>query len=224
MVEPIGLSLDADVRGIVRVGLARAEPVVVGARRPPLHAEIEQMSHTLRHDFGGTQPADIPGIQKARQLYRAFGIDPTRTRPSSEALLRRVLHGKPLPAVNNAVDLCNMAAVAFLLPLGLYDAERIRGEVHLRRGLPGEHFEGIRKERVNLEGRLTLYDEAGPFGNPTSDSLRTCVGENTRSLWVVIFAPASVETEALRSHADYLCDTMSRHLGDEVETYSTVMT
>jgi DNA/RNA-binding domain of Phe-tRNA-synthetase-like protein len=224
MVEPIRVNLDADVRGIVRVGLAQAEPVVIEGRRPPLHAEIEQMSHTLRHDLGGTQPADIPGIQKARQLYRAFGVDPTRTRPSSEALLRRLLHGNHLPAVNNAVDLCNMAAVASLLPLGLYDAERIHGKVHLRRGLPGEHFEGIRKERVNLEGRLTLSDEEGPFGNPTSDSLRTCVTESTRALWVVVFAPASVETEALRSHADYLCDTMSRHLGDAVATHCTVMT
>jgi len=213
---------DPDVRGILRVGLAYGAPVKIEPRQAALDQEIEQLCRAMRNDYSGTPPAEIPGIQKARELYRSFGIDPTRTRPSSEALLRRILKSKPFPAVNNAVDLCNLAAVSFLLPLGLYDAAKIQGEVHLRRGQADEWFEGIRKDRVNLEGRLTLADDGGAFGNPTSDSLRTCVTEDTTSIWVVVFAPMSVETEALRSHADFLRDGMTRHVGDGVQTVSTI--
>lgn len=149
------------------------------------------------------QGADVePHLAATRSLYRKVGIDPTKTRPSSEALLRRVKKGEGLPRVNTLVDLCNWCSAEFQLPYGLYDRERINGEVQLRVGVAGEEYPGIRKDAVHLEGRPTLADAAGPFGNPTSDSARTMVTPKTTRALVVIFVPREVPRTAIERVID----------------------
>src|SRR6185295_9879803 len=123
-------------------------------------------------------------------MYKRVGIDPTKTRPSSEALLRRVRKGDELPRINSLVDIINWCSLETQLPYGLYDVDRIGGDVTLRIGQPGEEYAGIRKDTVHVDGRLTLADERGPFGNPTSDSARTMVTTSTVRALVVIFCPA----------------------------------
>ena len=156
-------------------------------------------------------PPDTPAIRHrtamVRNLYRRFGIDPTKTRPSSEALLRRVRRGQPWPAINSLVDVCNACSLAAQLPFGLYDAARIAGDIVLRRGCPGEEYEGIRKAMVHLAGRPALFDDVGPFGNPTSDSARTMVTTRTARALVVVFAPLEIGRDAI---SDVLTQTAAR--------------
>jgi DNA/RNA-binding domain of Phe-tRNA-synthetase-like protein len=131
-------------------------------------------------------------LQRTRALYRGIGLDPTKTRPSSEALLRRVRRGDVLPRVNTIVDLCNWCSVETQIAFGVYDRDRVAGDhLTLRLGVDGEGYDGIRKDRVNVAGRLTLVDAEGPFGNPTSDSLRTSVSTATTRVLFVLFVPAS---------------------------------
>jgi DNA/RNA-binding domain of Phe-tRNA-synthetase-like protein len=206
-------AISPDLPARVRLGLVAAAPILARPLGPELEAEIEATCRGLVAEHAGLQPASIAGLGPARDLYRSFGIDPTRTRPSSEALLRRALQGKPFPRILNAVDLCNLCAVRFLLPIGLYDADLIRGAVVLRRGGPGEAYQGIRKDEVHLEGRPALCDEEGPFGNPTSDSLRTSVTPETRALLMVIFAPAGYPRPRMESHVTESQRLMEQHLG-----------
>jgi DNA/RNA-binding domain of Phe-tRNA-synthetase-like protein len=209
---PPAPSLAGDLQGRVRLGLIHAAPVAVAPAGPALEAEIAAATRRLAGEHAGKAPGEIEGLQPARDLYRVFGIDPTRTRPSSEALLRRILKGQGLPRILNAVDVCNLCALLFLLSIGLYDAARIRGPVTLRRGRPGESYPGIRKDEVHLEGRPVLADDDGPFGNPTSDSLRTSVTPETTSIWMVIFAPAATAVATLRRHVETAGGLMTRHL------------
>jgi DNA/RNA-binding domain of Phe-tRNA-synthetase-like protein len=212
------MRLDAALRGAVRVGAIEAAPVAVGDAAEPLLEEIEICARELRRNYAGLQPAQIDGLSAARELYKSFGIDPTKRRPSSEALLRRVLKGQPLPRICNAVDLCNLLSLQFLLPLGLYDARQIDGEVMLRRGATGESYSGIRKDAVHLDGHPVLVDRQGPFGNPTSDSLRTSVGPETRRICLVIFAPHSTAAEVMTEHVRSARSAMERHLSPADET------
>ena len=184
----------------------------VGPAGDALQAEIAALCARMAGAHAGRPPGEIEGLAPARRLYRAFGIDPTSTRPSSEALLRRILQGKPFPSINSAVEVCNLCSTSFLLPIGLYDAAKIDGGVTLRQGEPGESYPGIRKDSVNVAGRPVLVDDLGPFGNPTSDSLRTCVTEATASLFMVIFAPADYAPTALDAHVAFARDAIGRHL------------
>jgi DNA/RNA-binding domain of Phe-tRNA-synthetase-like protein len=187
-----------------------AEQVRIGVS-PGLAAEIQDFSENLQSEYGGQKPAAIPALQEARRLYRSIGVDPTRTRPSSEALMRRVLQGKSLFIINNAVDACNLASLNFFLPIGLYDLAKISGEVELRLGKPGEEYPGIRKGMVHLAGRLGLFDAQGPFGSPTSDSSRTCVQKQTTTLLAVIMATACYPVGAMQEHVQWFAELLVRH-------------
>lgn len=143
----------------------------------------------------GVRTGEVGDLAPARALYRRFGIDPTRVRPSSEALLRRLKKGEPLPRINSLVDVANSLSVQLQVPIGLYDLGKVRGdELVVRLGAEGESYTGIGKERVNVAGRICVADAEGPIGNPSSDSARTMITTDTeRAAWIY-FLPVSDET------------------------------
>lgn len=168
-----------------------SEPHLVAALR---RAEAEAKAR-------GWAPQDLPCIAATRQAYRRLGKDPSRYRPSAEALLRRCLQGKELYLVNNLVDIGNLLSIRTGISVGIYDRSRIEGQVTLRVGAAGETYAGLGKGDLNLEGLPLLCDEAGPFGSPTSDSDRTKVltGEVDFLMVLYGFAPdgATAEHRAL---------------------------
>jgi DNA/RNA-binding domain of Phe-tRNA-synthetase-like protein len=133
------------------------------------------------------EPSARPPIAATRELYRRLGKDPSRYRGSPEALLRRARSGKELYRVHNVVDVINLVSLRTLLPIGLYDAARLRPPLVLRRGAPGEAYDGIGKEALNLDGLPVLADAEGPFGSPTSDSCRTMVTDATAEVFAIVF-------------------------------------
>jgi DNA/RNA-binding domain of Phe-tRNA-synthetase-like protein len=196
----------ADVAAIVRPVWATVEPVRVLDRDSRQDAPLREATSVLR---ARVESADIAAA--VRHMYKQVGLDPTKTRPSSEALLRRLRKGDEFPRVNNVVDVVNWCSAESQLPFGLYDLDRITLDsaaacVTLRVGRRGEEYAGIRKDVVHVEGRLVLADAIGPFGNPTSDSSRTKVTVQTTRALVVIFVPAgvapSVSDRALRMTVD----------------------
>src|SRR3981081_3751385 len=144
--------------------------------------------------MSSARSGDVGDVGRARALYRRFGTDPTRVRPSSEALLRRMKKGEAFPRVNSLVDVANAVSVQLQVPVGLYDLEKVRGdELVVRLGTDGESYTGIRKERVNVAGRLCVADADGPCGNPSADSARTMITTDTeRAAWI-FFLPVTEE-------------------------------
>ena len=178
---------------IVRAGVLWLDGATIVERDSRLTAPFAAAEAAVRMAATGAgQPFRSAEIAAVRTMYKHVGLDPTKTRPSSEALLRRVRKGDPLPRINSMVDVCNWCSLEFQLPYGLYDAEKTEGDVELRPGRDGESYAGIRKDDVHVGGRITLADRLGPFGNPTSDSARTMVTTETRRALLVIFAPREV--------------------------------
>ncbi|MBN2490068.1 MAG: hypothetical protein JXQ29_04380 [Planctomycetes bacterium] len=196
------IEASAAVRSLARLGVLALDGYRAGPAPPALAERMAARAAEIRALWGGRTAGEIPELAPARRLYRAAGLDPTRTRPSSEALVRRMLRGAALPQINAAVDLCNLCAVTYFLPIGLYDATKLTAPLVARLGRPGEHYAGLGKPRVNLEDRYCLADAAGPFGNPSSDSRRTSVDERTTALLWVIFAPRDYDAGRLRDHLE----------------------
>lgn len=205
------IEVDESLRETLALGVLEAD----GCRLEPLTdtfaSERDRIVDRLVTSYAGRQPSDIPGVAETRALFHRLDIDPTKTRPSSEALLRRVLQGKGLPRVNPAVDVCNLCSLEHQLPLGLYDREAVRGAIRVRVGGEGEGYPGIRKQRVNLQGRLLLADEDGPFGAPTSDSARTSVGINAHQLVVAVFCPRERGGDQLTAALESIADRLTRY-------------
>jgi DNA/RNA-binding domain of Phe-tRNA-synthetase-like protein len=199
-------SLAPDLASIVRPGVLRLDGAIVREQDPRLDAPLAAAEAAVR----AHPPEESAAV---RTMYKRVGIDPTKRRPSSEALLRRVRKGDPLPRINSMVDVCNWCSLEFQLPYGLYDASRIEGDVVLRLGREGESYAGIRKDDVHVGGRITLADSLGPFGNPTSDSARTMVTPATTEGLLVIFAPIEVDAKRLAHVLDVTARRMQEFTG-----------
>jgi DNA/RNA-binding domain of Phe-tRNA-synthetase-like protein len=210
---PVAVAVAPDLAGKVRLGVAVIDGIVVRASDPALAAEIEATARDLRQRHAGAASGDVPGVDDARVLYKAFGIDPTKTRPSNEALLRRVLKGEALYTVNTLVDALNLSSVREQIPFGLYDLARVEPPVELRRGRAGESYEGIRKAAVNVDGRPVLSDARGAFGNPTSDSARTMITLETRSTLVIAYGPASAPSPRMQGILERTAATLMKYSG-----------
>jgi len=152
-----------------------------------LQGRIHYFVEGLRLEHDPSRLTEIEGIREWRAAFKQIGTDPSRYRPSSEALLRRLLQGNPFFWINSAVDVNNFFSVRYALPFGIYDQDQLAGNVVLRIGQKGDSYEGLNGREVSMEDKLLLADERGAFGSPIVDSKRTCVTGNSRNLMQVIF-------------------------------------
>ena len=162
--------------------------------------EIDDFSKKLQDTI--QKVPDIPKreqIAVTRRAYRAFGKEPSRYRSSAEAMCRRIVQGKGLYHINNVVDCGNLFSIKTGYSLGIYDAEKVGEKLIWRVAPEGTCYKGIGKDKINVEFLPVLEDEKGPFGNPTSDSVRTRVTEETTEILAVVFGFAEttggIETE-----------------------------
>lgn len=179
----IRIEADLEAAGIaVTLGCITAEVTVADA-----DAGLAQKLAAAIPAGGGARPQDRPAVAATRAAYRALGKDPARYRPAAEALLRRVLQGKGVGAINTVVDCNNLLSLETGLSIGTYDRTRLTPPLALRRARPGESYAGIGRGPLNLDGLPVLVDAEGPFGSPTSDSARTRVEISTAVILMVLF-------------------------------------
>ena len=130
----------------------------------------------------------INHIHTTREAYKALGKSPSSYRNASEAMLRRIVKGKGLYNINNVVEINNIISVCSGYSIGSYNLSCVSENITLKRVPDGENYDGIGKSSVNIEHLPTLYDEEGPFGNPTSDSQRAMIKEGERKVASVIYS------------------------------------
>src|SRR5215831_1095036 len=178
-----------EFEGVASVGILEIEGVRVQDSAEQLKTMLNELAEEFAKKYKDQPLGDIFTVKKIRSIFHRAGVDPTRYRPSSESLLRRAVKGKGLYFINSVVDLVNYFSLKMLWPMGLYDADKLTPPVTWRVGQEGESYEGIGRDRLNLAHFPLLVDQAGPFGSPISDSMRTRVTEScNRILWIT-FAP-----------------------------------
>jgi len=195
----------------VKLGVVEADAVEVSAGNPELAALLQEVCDQRGNQWTQETLAEAPFTRAVRAMFRSWGVDPSKYRPSSEALLRRVVQGKGLYRVSNVVDIGNLGSIETGWPYGCYDRSRITPPVAFRHGVPGETYQGIGKQTWHLEGRPVLADPAGPFGSPISDSTRSMITESARDVMAVIYAPESASGAALDQAMSSLSVRLSRY-------------
>jgi DNA/RNA-binding domain of Phe-tRNA-synthetase-like protein len=148
---------------------------------------VERVRGNLELETLSTHPA----LAALRKLFRAAGCDPTRYRPSSEALLRRLLKGEELPTINLLVDLNNCLSASLAVPCCVMAEEKLSPPFVFRVGKPGESYDSLRGP-FNLEGKPLLVDAQGPCDAPISGNQRVKVTPETKRAWLVAYLPAGV--------------------------------
>lgn len=159
------------------------DEVTVRPSSEKLLSEISRIVGEFRARYKGLEGLkDDPVIQAYRKAMWRLGIDPTKIRPSSEALARRVLRGEELPRINNVVDAGNASSLANLVPIGLYDLDKLQPPVTLTLCESQCRFEPIGGEaRVLGPGTPVLLDSSGHVVHvyPYRDSAKTSISEST---------------------------------------------
>lgn len=180
-----------------------------------IHALGEKYKQTLTTE----SLKDMSGIAATRKVYRACGKDPSRYRPASEALIRRMLQGKPLYQIDTLVDLVNLASIAFGYSIGGFDADKFQGDtLTLGVGKPGEPYEGIGRGIINIEGLPVYRDAIGGVGTPTSDNERTKMELSTTHLVVLINGYDGNEKQ-VRANAEFIQELIKKYCHSDGGSY-----
>ena len=180
-----------------------------------LWEEIHAKGEQFRNELTTETLKDISGIAATRRVYRACGKDPSRYRPASEALIRRILQGKKLYQIDTLVDLINLASIVYGYSIGGFDADKMVGEqLTLGIGKADEPYEGIGRGLINIEGLPVYRDEIGGVGTPTSDHERTKITAQTNHLLVLINGYDGNE-DRVRANALYIQELLRKYAGSD---------
>ncbi len=106
----------------VKLGVVEADDVRVALRNPGLAKLMDDVCSRKRQEFTVESLAEAEPVRAVRAMFREWGMDPSKYRPSSEALLRRVVQGKGLYRVSNVVDIGNLGSIETGWPYGCYDS------------------------------------------------------------------------------------------------------
>ena len=184
-----------------------------------LWQEIKALGERFRNELTTESLKDMTSIAATRRVYKACGKDPSRYRPASEALIRRMLQGKELYQRDTLVDLVNLASIAYGYSIGGFDADKFVGNtLTLGIGREGEPYEGIGRGLLNICGLPVYRDAEGGVGTPTSDNERTKMTLDTRHLVVLINGYDGNE-QHVKANAEYIQTLLRKYAQSDGGTY-----
>jgi DNA/RNA-binding domain of Phe-tRNA-synthetase-like protein len=164
---------------------------------------------------------DNSTVRMYRDFYWKLGIDPTKTRPSGEALLRRVSNGNELPSISTVVDAYNLASMKTIIPISGFDTDRLNPPFHVRFARDGETFSGIgMTTRISLADKmLVLTDEKQVLCiYPYRDCDNTKIGLQTRNVTIVGYGAPETAEEQLKEAVHMTLTYIKQVSGGEIET------
>jgi len=170
---------------------------------------LDELRRKINLDLNSLK--DHPTIRALRDFYWRIGIDPTKIRPSSEALMRRFLKYGKIPKINNVVDAGNIASLETLVPIGLYDLDKVKGNLTIRFAKEGEEFLDINGERKILSSNsIVLSDDLGILHLfPHRDANRTKITKETNKLLIVACGVKGMDKNLVEKAADRVLEILS---------------
>jgi DNA/RNA-binding domain of Phe-tRNA-synthetase-like protein len=159
---------------------------------------------------------DVRLFRCYRDFFWRLGIDPTKVRPASEALVRRILQGGSIPSINTAVDAINISSILTEVVIDAFDVARISGETAIRFASKGEKFLGIgmKHELTMAGGEIVISDALGPIAMyPHRDAERTGVTKETRGILTIMCGVHGIEEDVLIDAARVVSRTISKFCG-----------
>jgi DNA/RNA-binding domain of Phe-tRNA-synthetase-like protein len=170
-----------------------ADMELLGGAGEQLAALRRRVAERARERMSLESLSSNPVVKSMRLLFRAAGCDPTRYRPSSEALLRRILKGEEIPAIHPLVDLSNTLSTELAVPCCVMSKGVFEPPFLFRAGQWGESYTSLRGP-ISLQGKPLLCDARGPLDCPITGNERVKVAADTRRVWLVIYLPAKTTT------------------------------
>ncbi|MBQ0137809.1 MAG: hypothetical protein KBT36_00765 [Kurthia sp.] len=182
-----------------KIGIIHYTKIVVEESPQMIKGRTLLYQENLYLDLQDIAVTEKAGVREWRALWKKFGADPNRYRPSSEALLRRIAKQNYLTPFHSAVDLNNFFSLQYEIPVGIYDAATLSGNIEISLGTEETTYAGLNGRDVMLKSIPCSADAIGPFGSPFVDSKRSAVTEQTTdAIQVFYLRPSLRDQECLQ--------------------------
>ncbi|HQK56286.1 MAG TPA: phenylalanine--tRNA ligase beta subunit-related protein [Methanolinea sp.] len=176
----------------------------------------KEIIQQIKSQYTLEEVKDEPFFRAYRDFFWSVGVDPTKTRPASEALVRRILSGGSLPRINTAVDAYNLASVRSGVPIGAFDGDTLEGDLTMRFSAEGERFLGIGMEKSLMlrPNQVVLTDSEQIIAvYPYRDSDATKVTTGTRNIHIVACGVPKVERKRVVEGYELCAGYLERYCG-----------
>lgn len=177
-----------------KVGIVHYKNIVVGTSPQMLKGRLQLFQESLFFELEDKDVTHFEGIKEWRTIFKRISKDPNRYRPSVEALYRRIKKQQYLQSINSATDINNFFSLQYEIPIGIYDQDKLSGNIAMRLGSEGESYVGLNERENHLQQLILTADEQGPFGSPFVDSKRSSVSETTKNAVQIIYLRPSLDT------------------------------
>ncbi|GKW47728.1 B3/4 domain-containing protein [Planococcus sp. NCCP-2050] len=191
-------SIDPHIKEILpdfKIGIIHYNNITVSDSPQMLKGRLQLFQEQLYFDLDEKELTDFPGLLEWKLAWKALGADPNRYRHSAEALFRRIKKQNYLKPVHSGVDMNNFLSLQYEIPLGLYDEDKISGDVEITLGTDQDQYEGINNRLNTLANIIVAKDSQGPFGSPYVDSIRTAVTEETKNALHIFYLRPSMDRD-----------------------------
>jgi DNA/RNA-binding domain of Phe-tRNA-synthetase-like protein len=196
------VSISSQLRDAVpgfKIGVIYYPSIVIGDLPPLIGDRLPLYYENIQLSLDEHPVSEIAGVKEWRSLFKKVGTDPSRYRPSQEALLRKIKKDGRPHFIHSAVDLLNFFSVQHSIPMGLYDVKQLREPVQIKIGTEADQYEGLNGRTMHMNDKIVSADTISAFGSPIVDSKRTCVTEQTScALQIVYLRPSMDREEALQ--------------------------
>ncbi|MFT4415056.1 B3/4 domain-containing protein [Fredinandcohnia humi] len=189
-------SLLKEIIADFKVGIIQYNTIEVGDSPQMLRGRLQTFQESLFFDLEDKAITDVKGIAEWRTIFKQVGTDPNRYRPSVESIYRRIQKQNFLHTIHSAVDLNNFFSMQYEIPIGIYDADKIHGNVEIRLGREDDKYEGINGRIISMKDKILSSDTIGAFGSPYVDSERTAVTTETKNAIQIIYLKPSLSNES----------------------------
>jgi DNA/RNA-binding domain of Phe-tRNA-synthetase-like protein len=178
-----------------KIGVIEYGNITVSSTPQMLKGRLHLFQESLMFDMETKEISEFEGLKEWRTMFKQFGTDPSKYRPSVEALYRRVKKGNVLMTDNSAIDINNFFSMQYEIPLGIYNMDAIESPISITIGDSSSQYDALNGRVVNMEGKLVTSDRRGPFGSPIVDSKRTMITTDTTRALHIIYFTASISSD-----------------------------
>jgi DNA/RNA-binding domain of Phe-tRNA-synthetase-like protein len=198
-----------------KIGIIHYNQITVSDSPQMVKGRLQLFQESIYFDLADKNVTDLVGIKEWRQIFKKTGKDPNRYRHSAEALYRRVQKQNYLQPVHSAIDINNFFSLEYQVPIGIYDSQKINGDIIIRIGKESEEYLGLNGRTNSLQNLIISADGDGPFGSPFVDSERTSVTKETTSALQIVYLRPSLEINQAKAMIESLMNMFVQIHGGE---------
>jgi DNA/RNA-binding domain of Phe-tRNA-synthetase-like protein len=176
----------------------------------------QEVIEELRSRYSLETIKNDPIFRAYRDFFWKVGVDPTKTRPASEALVRRALMKGVLPQINTVVDAYNLASAFHGIPIAAFDSDLLSGGLLMRFAREGEEFQGIGmvKQITLHHNQIVLTDQQDIVAiYPYRDADATQVTMDTRNIHLVTCGVPGIDRYMVKSAYDTCARFLEEYTG-----------